>query len=119
MPTIDPTTKQPIEESTPSRPNPTAPPPPTTNNSNPGPPTEPDGLPPRGRGVSRAVAEVLTATGQPVKATLAGCRMAGRFHFELGLGWVLGAGCVWGGGCMHPPTQPTNHTTHTHTLARK
>lgn len=39
------------------------------------------GLPPRGRGVSRAVAEVLTASGKPVKATLAGCRMAGQSVF--------------------------------------
>jgi hypothetical protein len=90
--------------------------------------------PPRGRGVSRAVADILTLSNKPVKTTLAGCKLAG----------VLGG--LWGGGSVdreglacpgcvigrtrpapahtlkhihtnpinHPPTRPINRPTTTH-----
>lgn len=64
-------------------------------------PTSDNGLPPRGRGVSRAVADILTVSGKPVRATLAGCKLAGAFHAcvnarkqWLGTGWDGWEGAV-------------------------
>jgi hypothetical protein len=58
---------------------------------------------PRGRGVSRAVAEILTSTGKPVKATLAGCKLAGELLARecaggvRWTGWVRRSGLAWVG----------------------